>query len=111
MPKKVGNYTKEREEIVREIMNILEITDKNKMCSLKEIDDNEEKKRRIEELVPKIKEAFICSKWNYFMHKNRESKRRYLSLIRSVFKSMDIKIETVFKKKDGERETFIVVFF
>lgn len=111
MPKKVDECVKEREEILREILEILEITEKNKMYSLKELDENEEKKRKIEDMAPKIKEVFICSKWNYFMHKTRESKRRYLSLVRSVFKSMDVKIETVFKKKDGERETFIVVLF
>jgi hypothetical protein len=110
MPKKVEKYIEERKEILRKLLEILEISETNKMFSLRELDENEEKQEELYKLVPEIKKYYICSKWSYFMHKDREEKRKYLSLIKSIFKHTGIQIESVFKKnKSDKRETYYVV--
>jgi hypothetical protein len=114
MPKKVDNYTEERKEILQKMLDILGITATNKMFSLKELDKNEQKQKAILELESEVKKYFICSSWNYFANKNRDFKRSYLSLIKSVMKNLNIKIisSKLVKKIDAntnEYETFYII--
>ena len=62
MPKRVDNYDNERTEVLNSLFNILNINDKNKMFSLKQLDNNSEQQTKILELIPNIKKYFICSK-------------------------------------------------
>ena len=115
MPKSIKNFTKEREEVLQKMLTILGITDDNKMFSLKKLDEDEEKQKQIIDLVEDIKKYFVCSKWTYFSHTEREIKRNYLSLIKAVFKSMNVKIYSTFihKKIDGKNkcETIYILTF
>ena len=102
MPKDITQFTNERKELVNKILNILEINDKNKMFSLKDVDENNDKQQKIMELEPDIKKYFLCSRWTYFSNKNRECKRNYLSLIKAIMKDMNVKMSasTLVKKLD-----------
>jgi hypothetical protein len=102
MPKSIEKFTNERNDVLQKILNILEITEKNKMFSLKELDDNIDKQKTIIALETEIKKYFLCSRWTYFSNKNREFKRNYLSLIKSIMKDMNIKMlpSTLVKKND-----------
>ena len=73
--------------------------------SLKTLDDNLTKQQDIINLEINIKKYFFCSKWCYFNNKNRECKRKYLSLIKSIFKNMGISItsKTYTKKTNTEK--------
>ena len=104
MPKNVDNYENERKEILQKILNILEITSTNKMVSLKKLDENLEKQQQIINLVPDIKKYFICSKWNYFRNKTRDFKRKYLSLIKTIMKEMNIKMCSTITTNNQENE-------
>ena len=72
MPKSIDKFTNERNEVLQQILNILEITEKNKMFSLKELDENNDKQNNIIALEVDIKKYFLCSRWTYFSNKNRE---------------------------------------
>lgn len=110
MPKKVEEYENERQEIIKRILKILGIDEKNNLFCLREFDEDKEKQKEIEEIVPEIKRCFICGKWNYFLNKKRESDRKVLSLIRSIFKEMGVQMEPVRKKMNGKtQETFYIV--
>jgi hypothetical protein len=102
MPKTIDKYIVERQELLQKIFNILEITENNKMFSLKKLDENEDKQKSILDLENDIKKYFLCSKWNYFNNKNREFKRSYLSLIKAIMKDMKIQMiaSTIVKKTD-----------
>lgn len=111
MPKNVDKYDNERNELLQKLYNILEITPDNNIFSLKELDENIGKQNKIIELENDIKKYFICSKWTYFSHKNRECKRNYLSLIKAMLKSMNVKLNTsiIINKNDNNTskcETF-----
>ena len=99
MPKSIKNFTKERQELLQKMLNILGITEENKMFSLKKLDEDPEKQKQILDLVEDIKKYFICSKWTFFDHKEREIKRNYLSLIKAVFRDMKVKMYSTFVHK------------
>ena len=107
MPKTIDQFDNERKEILNKILKILEITDVNKMISLKKLDEDIDKQNKILELVPDIKKYFICSKWNFFINKKRESNRNHVSLLKSIMKDMNINmISTVIMKKiDGKNKS------
>ena len=96
MPKSIKNFTKERQELLQKMFDILGITDDNKMFSLKKLDENEEKQKQILDLVDDIKKYFVCSKWTFFNHKDRQIKREFLSLIKSIFRDMNVKMVSSF---------------
>ncbi len=113
MPKSIDKFTNERNDVLQKILNILEITEKNNKFSLKELDNNIEKQNAIIELESEIKKIFICSRWSYFSNKNRQFKRNYLSLIKTLCKQMDVKLitSTMTKKYDNttESETYYYI--
>jgi hypothetical protein len=92
MPKSIAKYTKERQDVLDKMLHILGINNDNLMLSLKKLDEDEEKQKKILDLVPDIKKYFICSKWTFFSHKNHDLKRDYLSLIKAIMKEMNIKM-------------------
>jgi hypothetical protein len=96
MPKSIQNYTIEREELLKKMLEILGITEENKMLSLKKLDEDEEKQKQIINLIDDIKKYFICSKWAYFSNQKKEFKRLYLSLIKAVMKDMNVKMHPSF---------------
>ena len=102
MPKSIDKFTNERNDILQKILNILEITEKNKMFSLKELDENNDKQNNIIALEDNIKKYFLCSRWTYFSNKNRKFKRNYLSLIKAIMKDMNVKMTsyTLVKKNN-----------
>jgi hypothetical protein len=106
MPKTVDQFANERKEIVNKIFNILEITPTNKMISLKQLDEDINKQNKLIELESDIQKYFICSKWNYFNNKKRGFKRKYISLLRSIMKNMDINFYSSIISKKGNDNKF-----
>ena len=106
MVKDVSKYEVERAELLKRILEILEITDKNKMLSLKELDENKEKQDLILSLEADVKKYFYYSRWCYFIHKNKNLKRDYLSLLKSLLKNLNVKVTTsTLLKRINENKT------
>lgn len=94
MPKTIQNYTNERNELLQKMFNILEISKEHNTISLKKLDEDTDMQQKIIDLIPDIKKYFVCSRWSYFSNQHTDFKRSYLSLIKSVLKSMDINIKS-----------------
>jgi hypothetical protein len=114
MPKSIDKYDHERNELLQKLLNILEIKPENNKFSLKELDGNIEKQNAIIELESDVKKYFLCSRWSYFSNKNRNFKRNYLSLIKTLCKQMNVKLitSTMTKKYDNnttESETYYYI--
>lgn len=99
MPKSIDKYTNERKEVLNKVFAILGISENNKMISLKQLDEDENKQKSILELEADIKKYFVCSRWTYFSNRNREFKRSYLSLIKAIMRDMKVKITTLTHNK------------
>ena len=99
MPKKVELYNEDRQIIINKLFEILEITEFNKSFSLHKMDDNIEKQQQVLDLEQDIKKYFICSRWTCINKKDVQ--RKWLSMIKYVFRDMDIKLSTLHNKDIG----------
>ena len=90
--KDISKYSAERDELKIKLLEILEITRDNNKLSLKDLDKNITKQELIISLEPYIKKYFLYSRWSYFTHKTNTIKRRYLSLLKTLIKKLDIKM-------------------
>ena len=97
MPKRVDKYNNERNEVLKKLFDILNINNINNTFSLRYIDNNIELQQQILELIPNIKNYFICSKWSCFNQKLLKSERLYLSIIKNLMKNMNYMILPVRK--------------
>jgi len=110
MPKDISKYSKEREEILLKIFNILGINEHNNNFELKKIDEDIEMQNKILELEPDIKKYFNCSRWSCYASSN--VKKKYLSLIRYVLKTMNYDIiskRKMINKVTYKKETYYYV--
>lgn len=116
MSDKSEKFKDERKQLLQKILNILEINENNKMLSQKKLDEETNKHTQIIALVDDIKKYFTYSRWTYFSNKKREFKRDYLSLVRAIFKEMNVKMtsSTLVTKTDDNKakcETFYIFEF
>jgi len=82
-------FIKERKEILEKIYNIIGINENNKMFYTHEIDNDEEKKQKIEDLIPDIKKNFSVSTWLCF-NKSRNMNKKHISIVKYILKDMII---------------------
>jgi hypothetical protein len=94
-------YEKERKEILKKILNTLEISDENKIFFIEDIEKNEEKKKQICNTLPDVKKYFSCAHWTVILY---DTPQPWLSLTRSVlkecklaFNSLSLKDNTIKK--------------
>lgn len=104
MPKQVLKYTVERENIINKLLEILEIKDKElqQVVFLHTLDDNVDKQKAILDLIPDVKQYFICGHWTCFCKDN--VKRVWLSIIKYIMKDMNynmITCRTTIKKDNN----------
>jgi len=101
MPKQ--NNKEKQKEVLDKLFTILQINENNKTFSLKELDSNEEKQNKILGLEEEIKEAFCYSTWTCF---RRDTKRKWLSMIKYVMKELDEKLISTNKAIKNESGKF-----
>ena len=104
MPKQVLKYTVERENIINKLLEILEIknNESQQVVFLHTLDDNVDKQKAILDLIPDVKQYFICGHWTCFCKDN--VKRVWLSIIKYIMKDMNynmIPCRTTIKKDNN----------
>ncbi len=77
-------YKEEQKNIINNIINILELDNENSI-TLYELDNNDNKKKQIMDLIPTIKQYFNCNKIKGVIDPENV-KRPYLSIIRRITK-------------------------
>ena len=73
MPKKISQFEAERQNILVELLQILEINENNNKFFLDELDNNIIKQNSIIGLVDSVKKYFNCGKWSCFVNINVNS--------------------------------------
>jgi len=108
MPKKVDSteYKMKQNYLLNKLLDILGITNEKKSFLLQDIDNNDEKQKMIYDLEPEIKKNFIIGKWNCF--KTKDTKRKWLSIIRCLLKELDHDIISS-KKSVKKEDSFISI--
>jgi hypothetical protein len=95
-PKKSEKYKKERVEVLNKLNNILGVTETNKKFYMYDVDNDEAKQKAILDLKNDVEMYFTSKSYNVFV-KSDEMQRNYLSLIKLIFKEMNIKLTHTIK--------------
>lgn len=99
---KKQQYSKEREELIQQLNNIIGIDDKKNYVYLYDLEHNEEILKSIKELEEQISKYHKCGMWGYFSNDVKKGKGNEIGLLRAVYKDNDILITT--KSKVIERD-------
>jgi len=83
-------FNDERNNIVQQIFDILQINDNNNTFLLHELDYNFDKQNQILLLENNVKKFFAVSSWACFYNKN--VKRKFMSIIKNVLRDMNYDI-------------------
>lgn len=83
-------YKDERETLVKKLDSILGFTETNRSFCVDTLKDDEEKQKNIIGLETDVRKYFSYSQWPYF---TCGGKKKYLSLLKSIYKDMDYKLE------------------
>jgi len=106
MPKLIDKD--KQKEVLDKLFIILQINENNNTFSLKELDSNEEKQNKILGLENDIKAGFCCSTWTCF---RRDTKRKWLSMIKYVMKELDknlISTNKAIKNESGKFDNVLI---
>lgn len=87
--KKYTKFKKERGEILHTVYGILGINEQNKVFYAHDLDNDINKQNKIMDLVNIIPQYFKVSSWVVFK-KNTKVERPYISLVRCIFRDMNI---------------------
>jgi len=87
-------FRNQREEIIKKINNLLEITEKKNYVYLYDIENGENIKNEINKMSDEIKKYFRVGNWNYYIMKNNGEKPLEIGLIRAVYRDEDILMTT-----------------
>ena len=105
-------FNNERNEIIKKINNLLDITENKNFVYLYDIETNEKIKKEINNMSDEIKKYFKVGNWNYYIMKNKGEKPLEISLIRAVYRDEDIIMTTKEKKieRNGKKVKSIIYY-
>ncbi len=86
---KKQQFVKEREDLINKLNNILGISDKNNTFYLYDVENSQEIKDKIKEIVEDVKKYFKCGTWYYFTAGNSGEEVTDISLIRAIYRDND----------------------
>jgi len=86
---KNDKFYNEQLMILKNLEKILNFDNDNRAFILYYLDNNIEQQKQILALIPEIRKYFPCGTWTAI---NRNVKKKYLSLLRSIYKTMGYSI-------------------
>ena len=104
-PKKSEKYKKERQEVLNKLNNILRVTDDNKKFYMYDVDNNEATQKAILDLKNDV-ELYFGGKSNTIFVKGDETQRSYFSLIKIIYKDMNISMLRTIKTITRDDKSF-----
>ncbi len=113
-PCKSERFEKEREELIKEINNIIGLTDKDFSISVNKLEKMETLKNKLSELMDDIKRYYKCGGWGYIIAENKEKgSGNIITLLKSIYENSGYKIYSKQKviMNDGIKSRGTVYFF
>ena len=105
-------YSNERENILQQLKNLMDLNNDNTIL-LNKLQDNLELKNKLIEITDDIKKYYRCSTWGYFVSVNNGEKGDKITLLRSIFKDHDYKIfsKDIVTEYLGVKKRYTQLFF
>ncbi len=105
-------YSNERENILQQLKNLMDLNNDNTIL-LNKLQDNLELKNKLIEITDDIKKYYRCSTWGYFVSVNNGEKGEEITLLRSIFKDHDYKIfsKDIVTEYLGVKKRYTQLFF
>ncbi len=105
-------YSNERENILQQLMNLMNLNNDNTIL-LNKLQDNHELKNKLISITDDIKKYYRCSTWGYFVAINNGDKGDEITLLRSIFKDHGYKIfsKDIVTEYLGVKKRYTQLFF
>ena len=105
-------YSNERENILQQLINLMDLNNDNTIL-LNKLQDNQELKNKLISITDDIKKYYRCSTWGYFVAINNGEKGDEITLLRSIFKDHDYKIfsKDIVTEYLGIKKRYTQLFF
>jgi len=105
-------YSNERENILQQLINLMDLNNDNTIL-LNKLQDNQELKNKLIEITNDIKKYYRCSTWGYFVAVNNGDKGDEITLLRSIFKDHCYKIfsKDIVTEYLGVKKRYTQLFF
>jgi hypothetical protein len=94
---KKQQFSKERDELILELNNIIGIDEKKNYVYLYDLEHNDEIIKYIESKIETIKTIFKTGSWGYFSTEKSRGKDNNIGLIRSLYTDCDYEITSKLK--------------
>jgi len=105
-------YRQEREEIIKELNNLLNINENKNYVYLYDIEKDKNIKNKINKMSEEVKKYFKVGNWNYYIMKNNGNKPLEIGLIRALYRDEDWLMTTKEKQieRNGEKVRSIIYY-
>ncbi len=105
-------YSNERYIIFEQLKTLMDLNEDNSVLLVK-LQDNNELKNKLIELIDDIKKYYRCSTWGYFVSVNNGEKGDKITLLRSIFKDHDYKIfsKDIITEYNGIKKRYTKLYF
>lgn len=86
-------YAQERKTVLDNLLKILELTSESNIFYVCDLENNDKKKKQLDDLVEDIKQYFSYGTWTFFA--KTDIPFPYTTLVRAIFRDMDVKFDSV----------------
>ena len=86
-PCKNQKFEREREELIKELENIIGLNENKRNITLYELENNSLLINKLQELIPNIKKYFKCSTWGFFSSDPKKGMGNEIGLLKAIFKN------------------------
>ena len=110
---KKQQYSKEREELIQQLNNIIGIDDKKNYVYLYDLEHNEEINNYIKNNIDTIKTIFKTGSFGYFSNDKSRGKGNTIGLVRSLYTDCDYDITSKLKVNtfNNVKKQYTMLFF
>jgi hypothetical protein len=84
--KKIEMSKLEREELLKELIELMNLNENNNK-TLYELEHNEELKKKLRESSELVRKMYRCSSWGYYSQDKKHGKNHEIGLLKSIMKS------------------------
>ena len=112
-PCKNQKFEKEREELIKELENIIGLNENKRNITLYELENNSLLINKLQELIPNIKKYFKCSTWGFFSSDPKKGMGNEIGLLKAIFKNEKYNILNKRKQLeyDGIKKLYTELYF